>query len=92
MDRDLNHVLDIALSISQHLLGIFKDEEDRVEVPKIEVNDENVIDVFTAYILSLKHVFGIVSPEFRDVDLIDFVGLVNRLVFQYLLENGEVTE
>lgn len=92
MDEKTNQIEEIALTMSRHLIGIFWDEEDRMSVPRIVINDENVTDVCTASILALKSIVQTLCPETRQGDLIDFVGLINRLAFQYLLEYGEVIE
>lgn len=90
MDEKINRIEKIARPMSRHLIGIFQDEEDRMPVPRIDIDDENATDVFIASILALKAMVQTLCPETRQKDLIDFVGLINRLAFQYLLEFGEV--
>ncbi len=92
MDEKINCIEKIALPMSRYFIGIFQDEEDRVPVPRIDIDDENVTEVFIASILALKTMIQALSPEVRQGDLIDFVGLINRLAFQYLLWYGEVIE
>lgn len=90
MDEKTNQIEEIALTMSQHFIGIFRDEENRAPAPRIDINDGNATDVCTASILALKSIVQTLCPETRQGDLIDFVGLINRLAFQYLLEFGEV--
>lgn len=90
MDEKINRIEKIALTMSRHLIGIFQDEEDRMPVPRIVINDENATDVFIAFVLAAKSALGVISPDVRQEDLIGFVGLMSRLALQYLLEFGEV--
>lgn len=92
MDEKMNRIEAIALPISQYFIGIFRDEENRAPVPRIAIDDENATDVFIAFVLAAKNVFDVILPEVRQEDLIGFVGLINRLAFQYLLEFGEADE
>lgn len=92
MDEKMNRIEAIALPMSHYFIGIFQDEENRAPVPRITIDDEKANDVFTASLLALKNVLSTFLPLVAQEDLIGFVGLVNRLAFQYLLEFGEVDE
>lgn len=92
MDEKTNRIEAIALPMSRYFIGIFQDEADRAPVPRIVIDDENATDIFVAFVLAIKNVLDAISPEIRQEDLIGFVGLMNRLVFQYLLEFGEAYE
>lgn len=89
MDEKMNRIEAIALPMSQYFIGIFQDEENRAPVSRIAIDDENATDVFIAFVLAVKNVLGVISPEVRQEDLIGFVGLMSRLALQYLLEFGE---
>ena len=71
------------------LRDLYLDEEERegTEIPKIELNEDNLIDDFTAMIMAVHLLYiGITG---HDTDLIGFTHIANRLVFQWLLENGD---
>lgn len=71
------------------LRDLYLDEEERegTEIPKIELNEDNLTDDFTAMIMAVHLLYiGITG---HDTDLIGFTHIANRLVFQWLLENGD---
>ena len=57
-------------------------------MPKIELEEENLTDDFTAMIMAV-HLLYISITGDDEVDLIGFTHMVNRLVFQWLMENGD---
>lgn len=70
------------------LRDLYLDEEERegTEIPKIELNEDDLTDDFTAMIMAVHLLYiGITG---HDTDLIGFTHIANRLVFQWLLENG----
>ena len=64
------------------------DEREGAEMPKIELEEENLTDDFTAMIMAV-HLLYISITGDDEVDLIGFTHMVNRLVFQWLMENGD---
>lgn len=68
-------------------LYLDEDEREGTEIPKIELNEDNLTDDFTAMIMAVHLLYiGITG---HDTDLIGFTHIANRLVFQWLLENGD---
>lgn len=68
-------------------LYLDEDEREGTEIPKIELNEDDLTDDFTAMIMAVHLLYiGITG---HDTDLIGFTHIANRLVFQWLLENGE---
>ena len=63
------------------------DEREGTEMPKIELEEENLTDDFTAMIMAVHLLYIGITGD--DTDLIGFTHIANRLVFQWLLENGE---
>ena len=57
-------------------------------MPKIELEEENLTDDFTAMSMAV-HLLYISITGDDEVDLIGFTHMVNRLVFQWLMENGD---
>ena len=70
------------------LWDLYSDEEERegTETPKIELREENLTDDFTAMIMAVHLLYIGITGD--DTDLIGFTHIANRLVFQWLLENG----
>nr|DAP30016.1 MAG TPA: hypothetical protein [Caudoviricetes sp.] len=68
-------------------LYLDEDEREGTEIPKIELNEDDLTDDFTAMIMAVHLLYiGITG---HDTDLIGFTHIANRLVFQWLLENGD---
>lgn len=70
------------------LRDLYLDEEERegTEIPKIELNEDDLTDDFTAMIMAVHLLYIGITGD--DTDLIGFTHIANRLVFQRLLENG----
>lgn len=56
-------------------------------MPKIELKEKNLTEDFTAMIMAVHLLYVSITGD--DVDLIGFSHIANRLVFQWLLENGD---
>lgn len=69
-------------------LYLDEDEREGTEIPKIELNENNLTDDFTAMIMAV-HLLYISITGDDEVDLIGFTHMVNRLVFQWLMRNKE---
>lgn len=68
-------------------LYLDEDEREGTEIPKIELNEDDLTDDFTAMIMAVHLLYiGITG---HDTDLIGFTHIANRLVFQWLLENSD---
>ena len=68
-------------------LYLDEDEREGTEIPKIELNEDDLTDDFTAMIMAVHLLYiGITG---HDTDLIGFSHIANRLVFQWLLKNGD---
>ncbi|QBE94519.1 hypothetical protein PMF13cell1_00008 [Blautia producta] len=63
------------------------DEREDTEMPKIELKEKNLTEDFTAMIMAVHLLYVSITGD--DVDLIGFSHIANRLVFQWLLENGD---
>ncbi|WP_343085138.1 hypothetical protein [Blautia producta] len=63
------------------------DEREGTEMPKIELKEKNLTEDFTAMIMAVHLLYVSITGD--DVDLIGFSHIANRLVFQWLLENGD---
>ena len=71
------------------LRDLYLDEEERegAEIPKIELNEDDLTDDFTAMIMAVHLLYIGITGD--DTDLIGFTHIANRLVFQWLFENGD---
>lgn len=63
------------------------DEREGTEMPKIELKEKNLTEDFTAMIMAVHLLYVSITGD--DVDFIGFSHIANRLVFQWLLENGD---
>lgn len=72
----------MVANIYENMNNVFLDEEDRNYVSVIEGELDETF--FLAELLALRVQFGKLTGI--DQDLIDFVGTLNKLVFQYMLE------
>lgn len=72
------------------LRDLYLDVEERegAETPKIELEEENLTDDFTAMIIAVHLLYVSITGDY-DTDLIGFTHMVNRLVFQWLMKNKE---
>lgn len=71
------------------LRDLYLDEEERegTEIPKIELNEDDLTDDFTAMIMAVHLLYIGITGD--DTDLIGFTHIANRLVFQWLLEHSD---
>lgn len=82
--KELSNFETAAANIYANMNNAFFDEEERAPIEKVDLgNDGNKL--FTAELLAMavqyKKLVG------KDCDLIDFVGILNRMAFQYLLDD-----
>lgn len=68
-------------------LYLDEDEREGTEIPKIELNEDDLTDDFTAMIMAVHLLYIAITGN--DTDLIGFTHIANRLVFQWLAENGD---
>ncbi|MFQ7610072.1 hypothetical protein [Blautia marasmi] len=66
-------------------LYLDEDEREGTEIPKIELNEDNLTDDFTAMIMAVHLLYSSITGD-DEVDLIGFTHMVNRLVFQWLMK------
>ena len=71
------------------LRDLYLDEEERegTEIPKIELNEDDITDDFTAMIIAVHLLYASITGD-DDTDIIGFTHMANRMVFQWLLKNG----
>lgn len=67
-----------------------EDEREAFGLSKLELTDGTLTDDFTAMIYAVYMMFRQITKE--DTDIIDFVGVINRLVIQHIFGNPEKTE
>ena len=68
-------------------INAYRDEENREPVQKMQLNDDNLTEDFTAMVYALNMFFDEVTGQ--QVDIIDFTHVLNKLVVQHLLEQKE---
>ena len=68
-------------------INAYRGEENREPVQKMELNDDNLTEDFTAMVYALNMFFDEVTGQ--QVDIIDFTHVLNKLVVQHLIEQNE---
>ena len=63
----------------------YKSEEHQEYTQQMTLDDENLTEDFTAMVFALNVFFNKVTG--RDIDVIDFTHLMNKLAFQHLMED-----
>ncbi len=67
-------------------LYLDEDEREGTEIPKIELNEDDLTDDFTAMIMAVSCLYSSITGD--DVDFIGFTHVANRLAFQWLFKNS----
>ena len=63
----------------------YRSEENQVSLQKMQLNDDNLTEDFVALVYALNMFFNKVTGQ--DIDVIDFTHLMNKLVFQRLIDD-----
>ena len=63
----------------------YRSEENQVSLQKMQLNDDNLTEDFVALVYALNMFFNKVTGQ--DIDVIDFTHLMNKLVFQHLIDD-----
>lgn len=71
----------------QAFINLYRDDNDKLPVNKMEMTDESLTEDFTAMVYALNMFFDETTGQ--EVDIIDFTHLLNKLVVQHLLEQKE---
>lgn len=85
MDKHDNKILVFATQ----LMNAYKDEEDAEYIQKLEFNNDELTDDFIAMLQALHVNYKRITGD--DVDILGFTHLLNRLAFQYLMDNNTTT-
>ena len=72
----------LIVNISSNMNNIFREEEDAEPYIPVDLNTVDANDLFTAELLSL--LFQFIKLTGNDVDLLDFIAVLNKLAFQYI--------
>ena len=67
------------------IANAYRSEENQEVTQQMKLDDENLTEDFTAMVFALKLFFEKVTGNTMDV--IDFTHLLNKLVFQHLMED-----
>lgn len=74
------------------LLNVYKDDEKREDIPKLELateSEEDITEDFIAMLYAQMVVYKNLTGDI-DVDIIGFTHMLNRLAFQKLLQTAEI--
>lgn len=84
--RELNELESAAANIYTNMNNVFLDEEDKAPVEKVSLESDGN-KLFTAELLAMAMQYKALTGE--DCDLFDFIGILNKLAFQYLQESSD---
>lgn len=88
-EREFSNRVAIFLTAIQDMYK-GEDEREAFGLSKLELTDETLTDDFTAMIYAVYMFFRRITKE--DMDIIDFVGVINRLVIQHIFGKSEKIE
>jgi hypothetical protein len=83
MNKFENKVLCFATSLN----NTYKEDEDREDLPKLELTEEGLTEDFTAMLQAMRVNYIRITDD--DVDLIGFTHLLNRLAIQHVMEQKD---
>lgn len=83
-----NKILIFLTSIT----NAYRSEENQEHTQQMALDNENLTEDFTAMVFALNMFFNKVTGQ--DIDVIDFTHLMNKLVFQHLMDerNEDIIE
>lgn len=76
-----------ALVFTVALQNAYKDEDNREDVGKLELTEEEATEDFTAMLVAMSIFYEGVSGD--DCDLIGFTHILNRLAIQHAMNKGD---
>lgn len=75
---------DKILNFFTAITNAYKSEENQEFIQQMKLDNENITEDFTAMIFAFNMFFNKITGQ--DVDVIDFTHLMNKLVFQHLMD------
>lgn len=69
------------------ITNAYRSEENQETIQQMKLDNENLTEDFTAMVFALKMLFSKVTEQ--DIDIIDFTHLLNKLVFQHLMDKAK---
>jgi len=76
----------MALEILQNMDNILMDEDDRPEIRQLCSDGHIDESFFTAELLALRLQYSKLTGD-NDMDLLDFISLLNKLAVQYIMDD-----
>ena len=73
------------INFMEAIKNAYRSEENQVSLQKMQLNDDNLTEDFVALVYALNMFFNKVTGQ--DIDVIDFTHLMNKLVFQRLIDD-----
>ncbi len=87
MELKQTYLQSLIVNVYSNMNNIFKEDDDVEPIIPVNLNEVNANDLFTAELASLWLQFRKLTGN--DVDLLDFIAVLNKLVFQYLQDNAK---
>ncbi len=75
-----------ALAFLSAISNAYKEEEEREDFPKIEINMKDITGDLTAMLMALFMTYRNLTGD-EEKDIVGFTYLLNRLAIQYVMDN-----
>lgn len=70
---------------------VYRDQPDRGDYPKLDLTEDALTEDFTAMLWAQMMLYRRVTGE-KDMDILGFLGILNRLAVQHLMDGGQVVD
>lgn len=84
--KGLNKFETKTLCFMTALNNAYRDEEQREDVGKLTLTEDELTEDFTAMLFAMKLFYGRISSD--EQDIIGFTHILNRLAIQHVMEQG----
>lgn len=80
-----------VIAFAGAISDVYKEQPDRGDYPKLELTEDELTEDFTAMLWAQMMLYRRVTGE-KDVDILGFLGILNRLAVQNLMDGGQVVD
>lgn len=80
----------LIVNVSSNMNNIFREDEETEPYIPVDLNTVDANDLFTAELLALLFQFKQLTGN--DIDLLDFIAVLNKLAFQYIQDCSKEDE
>lgn len=76
-----------TINFIEAIKNVYRDEEKQAPIKQMKLDNDNLTEDFTAMVYALNIFFNQITEQ--ENDIIDFIHILNKLVVQHILEQGE---